>query len=118
MFMDTPGSYRLFLIKDIKQGMLPELQNTCFRHFHGTCLLLCSKRTEITAVLCLETGGQLSFKEITSSEPQSCIQIINVKLQTFNKAEKHEALVGTMGHYEGMDAHLRQYCDCDKEWST
>lgn len=53
-----------------------------------------------------------------SSEPQSYIQIVNVKLQTFNKAEKHRAPVGTIGHYEDMDAHLRQYCDCDKEWST
>lgn len=30
VFMDTPGSCRLFLIKDIKQGELPEPQNTCF----------------------------------------------------------------------------------------
>lgn len=36
VFMNTPGTYRLFLIKDIKQGELPEPQSTCFRHFHYT----------------------------------------------------------------------------------
>lgn len=57
VFMNTPGTHRLFLIKDIKQGELPEPQSTCFRHFHYTCLLLCSKslqRMETAAVPPLE----------------------------------------------------------------
>lgn len=57
VFMDTPGTYRLFLIKDIKQGELLEPQSTCFRHFHYTCLPLCSKslqRMETPVVLPLE----------------------------------------------------------------
>lgn len=57
VFMNTPGTYRLFLIKDIKQGELPEPQSTCFRHFHYTCLQLCSKslqRMETPVVLPLE----------------------------------------------------------------
>lgn len=57
VFMDTPGAYRLFLIKDIKQGEQPGPQSTCFLHFHYTCLLLCSKtlhRTKTQAGLPLQ----------------------------------------------------------------
>lgn len=64
VFMDTPGTYRLFLIKDIKQGELPEPQSTCFRHFHYTCLLLCSKslqRMETPVMLPLELLYMLDF---------------------------------------------------------
>lgn len=64
VFMDTPGTYRLFLIKDIKQGELPEPQSTCFRHFHYTCLLLCSKnlkRMETTSRAALGTTVYVSF---------------------------------------------------------
>lgn len=35
--MNTPGTYRLFLIKDIKRRALPEPGSTCFRHFHNMC---------------------------------------------------------------------------------
>lgn len=37
VFMNTPGTYRLFLIKDIKRRALPEPGSTCFRHFHNMC---------------------------------------------------------------------------------
>lgn len=42
VFMDTPVSYRLFLIKDIKLGELPAPQSTCFRCFH--CVFACVQR--------------------------------------------------------------------------
>lgn len=37
VFMNTPGTYRLFLIKNIKRRGLPEPGSTCFRHFHNMC---------------------------------------------------------------------------------
>ena len=35
--MNTPGTYRLFLIKDIKRRAVPEPGSTCFRHFNNMC---------------------------------------------------------------------------------
>lgn len=87
LFMDTPGTYRLFLIKDIKEGELPKPQSTCFRHFHYTCLLLCSKsfqRMETPVVLPLQLLYTEAFQIKTLGLTSVCISATEMYYYAIN----------------------------------